>query len=413
MKIVSPTSQPDLGAPGALRCSRTPTPPTRRSPRSRGVSPPSVVVPLHVLSRLSARARRARRRSRRRRPGRGASASIDLAHPPRAAPGRTGGRRRAPGTRSSSSSATTSGAPAPLEVARIQRLMVGRRVGVRDETGGVPAAASSHTVPPARETARSAAASAAPKCSVCSQEDVAGAGDPRDGAGGSRAPRRCGGPAARRRPTPPRRRARSRERAPATTLPSVYHGRVGPRTRTGHVRPPGPTSRCAPGIGRPNHAGLRSTPGREYRRRGRGAGRTARRGGWPGQVRVRLRERRRDAPQARGEHHRPRDEAARPEDDLRPAPGEDPQAVRRRGARSPGRAELSRTGRARQAGDEEGVEREARLRHQPRLDAVWCPGERHGHSAVAERLRDRERRPHVAGCSPGRDHARELRRRGH
>ena len=202
------------------------------------------------------------------------------------------------------------------------------------------------------------------------------------------------------------------ERAPAQAPKTPDDGRVAREPEPGAPVLPAdvavrPRDRAA------DDAGLRPAPAGNVVGEEEASG--ERRGEAVGQpeVRVRLRQRRRDAPQARGEHHRPRDEAARAEDDLRPAPGEDPQAVRRRGARPPGRAELSRAGRARQAGDGERVEREARLRHQPRLDAVWCPGERHGHSAVAERLRDRERRPHVAGCSPGRDHARELRRRGH
>ena len=49
------------------------------------------------------------------------------------------------------------------------------------------------------------------------------------------------------------------------------------------------------------------------------------------EVRVRLGERGGDPAQPRGEHHRPRDEAAGAEDDLRPALGEDAEAVRRRG----------------------------------------------------------------------------------
>ena len=49
------------------------------------------------------------------------------------------------------------------------------------------------------------------------------------------------------------------------------------------------------------------------------------------EVRVRLGECRGDSAEPGCQHHRPRDEAARPEDDLRPALGEDAEAVRRRG----------------------------------------------------------------------------------
>jgi len=55
-----------------------------------------------------------------------------------------------------------------LEVAGVERLVVGGRVRIGNENrGGTPAAASSQTVPPARETARSTAARRSPKCSVC------------------------------------------------------------------------------------------------------------------------------------------------------------------------------------------------------------------------------------------------------
>ena len=131
------------------------------------------------------------------------------------------------------------------------------------------------------------------------------------------------------------------------------------------------------------------------------------------EVSVRLGQRRRDSAQACGEHHRPGDVAAGAEHDVGPAAGEDPQAVRGSGRRAPGGADLGRTRLSRQPRDRKGVEREARLRHQPRLDAVWRAGERHRQSAFAERFPHCERGPDVTGCSSGRDHARELRRRAH
>ena len=128
---------------------------------------------------------------------------------------------------------------------------------------------------------------------------------------------------------------------------------------------------------------------------------------------VGLGQRRWDSAKACGEHHRPGDVAAGAEHDVGPAAGEDPQAVRGGGRRAPGGADLRRARLPRQPRDRKGVEREARLRHQPRLDAVWRAGERHRQSAFAKRFAHRERGPDVTGRSPGRDHARELRRRAH
>ena len=131
------------------------------------------------------------------------------------------------------------------------------------------------------------------------------------------------------------------------------------------------------------------------------------------EVRVGLGQRRGDPAKAGCEHHRPGDEAAAAEHDVRAATGEDAEAVRRSGRGAPRGAELGRARPARKSGDGERVELEARLRHQPRLDAVGSAGERHRHSAFAERLPHGERRTNVTGGSPGRDHARELRRRAH
>ena len=131
------------------------------------------------------------------------------------------------------------------------------------------------------------------------------------------------------------------------------------------------------------------------------------------EVRVGLGERRGDPAQACGEHHRAGDVTARAEHDVGATSGEDPQAVGGRRRRAPGGAQLGRARPPRQSRDGERVEREARLRHQPRLDAVGSAGERHRHPAFAECFPDRERGTDVTRGSPGRDHARELRRRAH
>ena len=131
------------------------------------------------------------------------------------------------------------------------------------------------------------------------------------------------------------------------------------------------------------------------------------------EVRVGLGQRRRNSTETRGEHHRPGDEAAAAEDDVGPAPREDPEAVDGGGRRAPRSLNLCRTRSARKAGDGERVELEARLRHQPRLDAVWSAGERHSHSAIPKRFPHCERGTNVTGRSSGRDHACELRRRAH
>ena len=131
------------------------------------------------------------------------------------------------------------------------------------------------------------------------------------------------------------------------------------------------------------------------------------------EMRIRLGQRRRDAAQPRRQHHRAGDEAAAAEHHRRAPAAEDPQAEERRLHGADERAHEPEPGSPREAGDRERVELEARLRHQPRLDAVGCAGERHRHAAVAQRLRYCERGPDVTGRSAGRDHAHELRRLGH
>ena len=111
------------------------------------------------------------------------------------------------------------------------------------------------------------------------------------------------------------------------------------------------------------------------------------------EVRVGLGQRRRDPPPPRREHHRPGDVAAAAEHDVGPAPREDPRAgARARDRRAASARASASAGPPREARDAEGVELVARLRNEPRLDAIRRPGERHLHAARAQRLRDCERR---------------------
>ena len=122
---------------------------------------------------------------------------------------------------------------------------------------------------------------------------------------------------------------------------------------------------------------------------------------------------RRDPAQARRDDHRAGHVATAAEDDVGPALTEDRPAGERR-LRSPHeRAHELERRLAREAADLERVELEARLRNQPRLDAVGTAGERHARSARAQRFPDRERGSDVTGCSPCRYHDCELRRRAH
>src|SRR5436190_413890 len=50
----------------------------------------------------------------------------------------------------------------------------------------------------------------------------------------------------------------------------------------------------------------------------------------------------------------------------------------------------------------------ARLRNQPRFDAIRRPGERHVNAALRQRVRDRDRRQDVTGRPPGCDQAPKL-----
>ena len=131
---------------------------------------------------------------------------------------------------------------------------------------------------------------------------------------------------------------------------------------------------------RPSIAYARKTPGQRRRQPVREP-----------EVGVRLGQRRRDPAQACREHHRPGDVPAAAEHHVRTPPREDP--LHAKGARRPARRADETDRRAsREARDGEGVELEAGVRNEPRLDAVGRPGERHRHPARAKsfaRLRER------------------------
>jgi hypothetical protein len=101
------------------------------------------------------------------------------------------------------------------------------------------------------------------------------------------------------------------------------------------------------------------------------------------------------------------------EHDVRPPLPQDLPARDRRAAGAEQRLQQRRRRLARQPGDLERVELVARLRNQPRLDAIRRPGERHVHAARVQRLGDGECRQHVSCRSPGRDHAPQLTPCGH
>ena len=125
-------------------------------------------------------------------------------------------------------------------------------------------------------------------------------------------------------------------------------------------------------------------------------------------MRVRLGERARDPPQPRGEHHRPRDEAAGAEHRVGPAATEDAETRRwRRERPSRGTDELGPRS-SRQPRDGEGVELVTALRNEPRLDAIRRPGERHQPAPASQRFRDGECRRDVSDRPSGRDQEAQL-----
>ncbi len=123
------------------------------------------------------------------------------------------------------------------------------------------------------------------------------------------------------------------------------------------------------------------------------------------EMRVGLRQRSWDPPQARGQHHRSGDVASTAEHDVGPPPREDPAARERRANGLRERSYEPEPDTPRKSRDRERVELEARLRNELRLDAVGRPGERHCHSARAKCFRDCESGPDVTGRPSCRYHA--------
>ena len=125
-------------------------------------------------------------------------------------------------------------------------------------------------------------------------------------------------------------------------------------------------------------------------------------------MRVGFHQRGRKPPAGGREHHRSAHVPTAAEYDVWLSPAENPVAGRRCSKRAQRRTGLRHSRPAGQAAHAEGVEVETGLRDEPRFDAIRRPGERHACSAAAQRLRDRERGQHVAGCPPGRDQERWL-----
>ena len=135
------------------------------------------------------------------------------------------------------------------------------------------------------------------------------------------------------------------------------------------------------------------------------------RGGQPvgeAEMCVRLAERARNPLEPRGQHHRPRDVAARAEHGVGLAAAEDAAAGERRGERLGRRPHELGAGSARQPGDGEGVELVPKLRNEPRLDAIRRPGERHQPVAAPQGFRDGECRRDVPDRPAGRDQEPQL-----
>ena len=131
------------------------------------------------------------------------------------------------------------------------------------------------------------------------------------------------------------------------------------------------------------------------------------------ELRVRLRERGRDAERLRGHDHRPGDVSAAAQHDVRPAPAEDRAAGVRRGARLDEGADERGRRLAREAADRERVQLVAGLRNQLRFDAIGRPGERHVSASLPQCVRYCERGQDVTGRPAGGDQAPKLRRRFH
>ena len=121
------------------------------------------------------------------------------------------------------------------------------------------------------------------------------------------------------------------------------------------------------------------------------------------EMRIRLAERGGDAFEPRGEHHRPRDVAARAEHRVGPAAAKNAAAREGRCQRLACGAHELRARPPRQTRDGERVEFVPELRNEPRLDAIRRPGERHQPAPPPQRLRDGECRRDVSDRPAGRD----------
>ena len=351
-----------------------------------------------------------RRSGRRRRP------APSRASPPasrRGARGSASSSSTSAGTVPISASGTTIGSAAALEVPRVERLVVGGRVRVRDEDRRRPRGGE---LP----------------------DRAAGAGDGDVGRGEHVAeviglrhqhvarPRCTRGASAAKSRSPETCSTAGPRSAPGGDGHLVQRRRAGERAEDGDHRArrararsgPAPSARLAPRCGDrdrpPDDLDLRARLGPGSRRRGRASTRTAPPAGSRGRGGRRPRsappgcrsgERRAPSGRRRSRRRRGRRRACRRRRIARQANGALPA---RQSARRSSSGRLPR-----EAADRERVELEARLRNQPRLDAVGAAGERHGRSARAQRFPDRERGPDVTGGPSRRDHDYELRRLDH
>ena len=364
----------------------------RRQPRAADADEPD---PASLKRR---QARSAPRRSRRPRP-----AAPSPASPPafaRAAPGRRAAPRRGRERGRARLSGTTTAPPPRSKWRAFSVWWSPVACGYGTRTAGVPAAASSQTVPPAREIARSGAAERGAELVRVREHDVvvarhrganpfvvALAGQVQDG-----------------RPR----------------IPVLAHGEVVERGGAGHRAEEGEQRRVlakpeplasrrpatpwwARGTGRPvtrylSPFRLGQVVGEEDAPRER-----RRQPVREPEVGIRLRQCGRDPQRAGREHHRAGDVATSTQDDVRPPPAQDPHTGCGRQPRPDERAQ-ERNGRpAGKARDRERIERVAVSRDEPSLDPLGRPRERDQHSALAQGFRHCERRQHVAGCSAGRD----------
>ena len=234
---------------------------------------------------------------------------------------RRAARRRARGTRVELRLGDDDRAAAALEVARVQRLVVGGRVRVRDEDRG--RARRRRAPRPCRrrgEIARSGAASAAPNSPVDGSEPVVGPRARGRAAARSRARREMcstAGPARRRRS---RRRSSLRLRAPwrarrrraAPARPAA--GRSGARASSCE------TPRCSAGDRPAGDAVLRPVAAGDAVREEDATRERRRQPVREPEVRVRLGQRGGNPLPPGRVDHRPGDVAAAAEDDVRPPP---------------------------------------------------------------------------------------------